>query len=138
MLAATHLRDPVLINTIGHTAGLLLFGLIIALLIRDRRAHGIVRMRLSLIAATLAFVWNLGSLAALAPHEPGSLLVAIVTTASFSILSFLPAVLLQVALQGEQSWIVGAGYITSTTAALVHFSELLLSNVALHQTGLLL
>jgi two-component system, LytTR family, sensor kinase len=137
MLTGTYLRNPILINTIGHTAGLLLFGFIIALLIRDRRGHGMRQMRLSLIAATLALAWNAGSLAALAPHEPNSIALAIVMTASFTILSFLPAVLLQVALRGQHRWILRAGYVVSTTAALLHSGELLFWNAAFHQMALI-
>ena len=59
-------RDPILINTIGHTAGVLLFGVIIILLIRDWRMHGTRQLKLSLIAALLALGWNIGSLIALA------------------------------------------------------------------------
>ena len=39
MLIQTNLRDPTLINTIGHIAGLLLFGFIIILFLRDHRAQ---------------------------------------------------------------------------------------------------
>ncbi|HEY7302465.1 MAG TPA: histidine kinase [Bryobacteraceae bacterium] len=137
MMTGTYLRNPILINTIGHTAGLLLFGFIIALLIRDRRAHGMRQMGLSLIAATLALAWNVGSLMALAPHDPSSITLAIVMTASFSILSFLPAVLLQVALNGQHRWILRTGYAVSTTAALLHSSELFFWNAAFHQIALI-
>ena len=138
MLTATQLRDPVLINTIGHTAGLLLFGLIIALLIRDRRSHPILPIRLSVVAAALALLWNFGSLIALGWGKASSFPIAVVMTASFSVLSFLPAVLLQVALQAEQRWIWTAGYAVSAMAAVLHFSELFSSNMALHQIALIL
>ncbi len=62
MLNGTNWRDPILINTIGHTAGILLFGFIIVLLIRDRRAHGIRQTKLSISAAGLALAWNVGSI----------------------------------------------------------------------------
>src|SRR5882724_7686497 len=100
MLKDFNLRDPVLINTIGHSAGLLLVGLIIVLLIRDWRAHGVRQAKLSLAAAVLALSWNAGSLVALASHY------GIVATCSYSVLSVLPAVLLQVALRGKNSTIV--------------------------------
>ena len=138
MLTGAHLRDPILINTIGHTAGLLLFGFIIALLIRDRRAHGIPQINLPLIAAGLALAWNAGSLVAIAAHDPTSFTTTVVMTTSFSVLSFLPAVLLQVALQGQQRWIWPTGYVVSAGAAFVHFSELFSSNIALHQIALIL
>src|ERR1700744_1809109 len=102
MLNEWSLRDPVLINTIGHTAGVLLFGLIIVLLLRDRRAHGIRETKLSIVAASLAFGWNVGSLIALGAGSPDSLTMQVITTLNFAVLSLLPAVLLQVALQGQQ------------------------------------
>jgi two-component system, LytTR family, sensor kinase len=113
------LRDPVLINTVGHSAGLLLFGLILILLILDWRAHGMRQTRLSLAAAALALIWNAGSLIALALHGP-----AIVAVVSFSALSLLPAVLLQVALKGRWRAIAMAGYLVSACAVALHFARL--------------
>ena len=109
-------HDPILINTIGHTAGVLLFGLIIALLIRDWRTHGMRRIKLSMAAAALALGWNIGSLIALASTHPASRPIELVVTVSFSMLSLLPAVLLQVAVQGRQRVIVAAGYAVSACA----------------------
>lgn len=117
MLKDFNLRDPVLINTTGHSAGLLLFGLIIILLIRDWRAHGVRQTKLSLAAAALALSWNAGSLVALASHYD------IIATLSYSVLSLLPAVLLQVALQGKNRLIVIAGYAVSASAAMLHFAR---------------
>lgn len=140
MSTAIHNRwdDPILINTIGHTAGVLLFGLIIALFVRDWRIHGMRQRRLSLTAAMLALGWNVGSLAVLALPDPDSRLIGIVTTASFSMLSLLPAVLLQVAVQGQRRPIVVAGYIVSTCAVALHFAELFSPKAGLHQVGLIL
>lgn len=138
MLIGTSWRDPVLINAIGHTAGALLFGLIIGLLIRDRQARGIRPIGLSILAAALAFVWNAGSLIALAAPSPRSLLIGIVMTVSFSVLSLIPAVLLQVALRGRQAAITVAGYVISATAVVLHASEVFDSSGSRHQFGLLL
>ncbi|HMJ60628.1 MAG TPA: histidine kinase [Bryobacteraceae bacterium] len=113
------MRDPILINTVGHSAGLLLFGLILILLVRDWRAHGVRQTKLSLAAAALALTWNAGALIALASHEP-----AVVVIVSFSALSLLPAVLLQVALQGKHPAIVVAGYIVSASAVVLHCGDL--------------
>jgi two-component system, LytTR family, sensor kinase len=124
------LRDPVLINTVGHSAGLLLFGLILILLVRDWRAHGVRQTKLSLAAAALALTWNAGSLIALASHAP-----AMVVIFSFSALSLLPAVLLHVALQGKRPTIVVAGYIVSACAVVLHFDNLQQSAVVLIAAG---
>lgn len=119
MLKDFSLRDPVLINTVGHSAGLLLFGLILILLIRDWRAHGVRQTKLPLVAAALALIWNAGSLIALASHEP-----VVVVIVSFSALSLLPGVLLQVALQGKRRALTTAGYIVSVCAVVLHCNSL--------------
>ncbi len=136
MLAHGNLLDPILMNTIGHTSGLLLFGAFIGLLIRDRQARGRRQIKLPLIAALLALGWNIGSLIALALPDPDSKLIEIVMTASFSILSLLPAVLLQVALQGQQRFVV-AGYLVSGCAIALHSAELLYPSISLHQAALM-
>ncbi len=132
MLQSTYLRNPVLINSIGHTAGVLLFGLVVFLLLRDWRAEG----RLSLTAAALAFTWNAGSLLALGLPKQDSLMTAVITTLNFSTLSLLPAVLLHVALQGRHRWIVVTGYAVSACAILLHLGELFSPDVGLHQPAL--
>src|SRR5690348_13229794 len=110
-------RDPTFINTVGHSAGVLLFALIIALLIRDWPTHGMRRTKLSLIAALLALGWNIASLIVLASNDPGFFAwIEFVATASFSMLSLLPAVLLQVAIQGHHRVLVVAGYLVSACA----------------------
>lgn len=129
-------RNPILVNTIGNTAGALLFGVIIVLLLRDWRIHGIRQTRLSLIAGLLALGWNIGSLIALAAADPGSLAIRIVTIASFSTLSLLPAVLLQVALQRTRRLIVAGGYIVSACAIALQFSDLFYPSIPLQQGAL--
>ena len=138
MLTGTGLHDPVWINTIGHTAGVLLFGLIIALLVRDRRARGVRQIGLSTLAAALALVWNIGSLIALAFPEANSILITAVMTISFSVLSLIPAVLLQVALRGQRFVLTLCGYAVSTIAVVLHVSELFVSNEYPHQWALIL
>jgi hypothetical protein len=138
MLTEASLRNPVLINTIGHTAGLLLFGFIITLFLRDRRAHGVRQTKLSIIAAVLALGWNIGSLLALGVGEADSSFMAIVMAIAFSVLSLLPAVLLHIALQGQLPGITRAGYTVSAAAILLHVSELFVKDPAPHQAALLL
>ncbi len=136
MLVHANLRDPILINTVGHTAGVLLFGLIVFLLIRAGRIHGMRQTRLSLLAALLALGWNVGSLVALASPDPGSLLIGVVVTGNFSVLSLLPAVLFHVTLQRQQRFIVAAGYLVSGIAVILHFGELFYPSSGLHQAAL--
>jgi two-component system, LytTR family, sensor kinase len=138
MLSESNLRDPILINTIGHTAGLLLFGFIISLFLRDGWAQGRRQTKLSIMAAGLALGWNVGSLVALGAGDPRSVPMAIVMAASFAVLSLLPAVLLQIALQGQLASLTTAGYGISAAAVLLHVSELFVAGPAPHQAALLL
>lgn len=122
----------------GHSAGVLLFGFIIALLLRDRRSHDVPGTRLSIVAAALAFAWNVGSLIALGAGNPDSVTMQVVMTASFAVLSLLPAVLLQVALQGRLPGITTTGYGISAAAILLHVAELFISSSAPHQIALII
>jgi hypothetical protein len=55
-------RDPLLINTLGHSVGVLVFGVLVMLLVRDRRHRsGAAQTRLPIIAGLLAFLWNFGA-----------------------------------------------------------------------------
>lgn len=131
------LLDPTLINTVGHCAGVLLFGVVIVLLIRDGRANGIGRIMHSLVAAMLALGWNIGSLFVIGSDRPESPLIEIVSTVSFSMLSLLPAVLMQVTLQRKHRWIVVGGYLISTVAGWLHFGEVFSGNPRFHQFALM-
>lgn len=136
MLQTATLHNPLLINSIGHTAGLLVFGLVIALFIQDARNRAVPQARLSLAAAALAFCWNLGSLIAIASRDQSPLLIGLVMTASFSVLSFLPAVLFQVALRQRQPLLTIGGYLVSTCAVVLHFIELVIAHLGAHQLAL--
>lgn len=131
-------RDPILINTVGHWAGVLLFSVTILLLLRNWRLHGIKRVKLPLIAAGLALGWNLGSLIILGWPGANPILLAMVITASFSMLTILPAVLFQVLNRGRHGLITTAGYCVSIGAASLHVIELFSTNGGMHQIALLL
>jgi two-component system, LytTR family, sensor kinase len=129
------LGDPGLINTIGHSLGLLLFGFTILLLVRDWRSNGVRQTRLSIVAASLALLWNAGSLVALGSrHEH---FIAVVMTFSFSVLSLLPAVLLQVAFKGRQQILVAMGYAVSLLAVGLLIGEFRTPDRGLHQAALI-
>jgi hypothetical protein len=111
-----------LVNIIGHSAGTIIFGIFLVLLLRDRAPTGLRSRRGSLSAAALAFLWNIGSLAVLT-HILGSrsdLLVAF----CFSVLSLLPAVLLDLSLNGHFRPIIVAGYVLSFAAVAMHVWQL--------------
>jgi signal transduction histidine kinase len=105
-------HEPLLINTIGYSTGVLLFGLSLYFLVRYHGAS-----RLSIAAAALALLYNLTSLLVLAyRHEA---LLAISTSA----LGVLPAVLLHVSLRERFPWIVRAGYVLGGVSVLLHATE---------------
>ena len=95
------------------------------------------KTKLSILAAALAFTWNVGSLVVLAVGDSGTSMQS-VTTANFAVLSLLPAVLLQLALQGRLALITKAGYAISAVAIALHVGELFSANSTPHQLALLL
>ncbi|MCS7025566.1 MAG: histidine kinase [Bryobacteraceae bacterium] len=110
-------HEPVLVNTLGHSAGTLIFATFLYLLLRDRAGARLRGSRLTLCAATLAFLWNATSLAVLA--APSEILVAI----SSSALSLLPAVLLHLSLGDQFSGVRWGGYLFSGITILIHLTE---------------
>jgi two-component system, LytTR family, sensor kinase len=130
-------RDPLLINTVGHSVGVLLFGVLVVLLFKDQRHNGLRQTRLSLIAGLLAFLWNLGSLLVLASSGRETLLLEAVVTFSFSVLSLLPAVLLHLVLKHTRRAFVICGYLMSGLAVLLHLVELAEPPSRPHQAALL-
>lgn len=137
MFSTFNFRDPLTINTVGHSVGLLLFAVVVALLIADWRRNGIRQTGLTLIAASLALLWNLGSLLVLASSKgPGPTLDALVTF-SFAVLSILPAVLLNIVFQCKRRVIVISGYGLGMVAVLLHVWEVILAQPRLHQWALI-
>ncbi|HWQ52992.1 MAG TPA: histidine kinase [Bryobacteraceae bacterium] len=130
-----NVHEPVLVNTIGHSAGALIFAIFIALLLRQYGWSTLRRGGLSVAAATLALLWNAGSVLALtlggAPEWQ-----AAVMSLSFSALSLLPAVLLHVSLESRSPRLVMAGYILGLAAAGVHSWEVVSPVPELHRLGL--
>ena len=125
------------VNVLGHAAGVLIFGIFLYLILRQ---WSLARLRvswLSLTAALLAFLWNLASLAVLAMGGAGSLAERIVAGFGFSVVSLLPAVLLQLCLLDRFRWIVRAGYGLSAFAGAAHVVELIQDNADYHRLGLL-
>ena len=109
---------PLLLNVLGHAAGITAFGAFMALLFRSPRPG----IRAPAAAAGLAFCWNLGSLIVLLV-ESGGPAQEVVSTVSLAVLSFLPCTLLQLALRGEHRWLNGVGYAIGATAASIHLSN---------------
>jgi two-component system LytT family sensor kinase len=125
-----------LVNTIGHSAGAIIFGIFLVLLLRDRAPTGLRSSWRSLSAAALAFLWNIGSLAVLTRSlgSRSDLLVAF----SFSVLSLLPAVLFDLSLDGQLRPIIGAGYALSFLAVAMHLWQIADPSRDYHRKALLL
>ena len=136
------LNQPLLINILGHAAGALIFAIFLVLLYSGRGWSGLQGRYLSGLAAGLSLVWNLGSLVVLAwPGLPAPVPALVVAT-SFSVLSLLPAVLLQVSLEGRWPALVWVGYVLSAAAVIMHFWEIHFwetqgNGATLHQTALM-
>ena len=117
-----NIHEPQLVNTIGHSAGALIFGIFLFLLLRDRAAARLRASWPSLAAAGLVFVWNICSLivvlsASRSDSQP-DLLIAV----SFSVLSLIPAVLLHLSLNRNFRLLTATGYGLSLIAVAIHFS----------------
>src|SRR5258708_24360122 len=95
------IHEPVLVNTIGHCAGTVIFGMLLYFFLVNWRRAREERSRLPAIAAALALLWNIGSLIALATGPAGGMAADIIVAASFSVLSLLPAVFLFIFLRSR-------------------------------------
>ncbi len=133
MLESFDMHEPLLINSIGHSIGLLLFAGFLALVLRDkRRGQGGVLLPLT---AGLALAWNAGSLfvlAGLSGLTPNSDLIA---SLSIAALSLLPAALLQLSLEGRGREVWMAGWALSAAAAALHLVELFRPDARLHEAA---
>jgi hypothetical protein len=131
------LHQPLLINTVGHSLGVLIFGILLVLLLRDTSVRGFRPRRLSIVAAALAFLWNAGSLLVLIGQVSG-FDTEPVAALSFSALSALPAVLLAVALNDQLRWVKLAGVAVSGIAVALHIAEVRIDAHRLHHAALTL
>ncbi|MBS1875923.1 MAG: histidine kinase [Acidobacteria bacterium] len=124
------------INAVGHCAGALAFGLLLYLVLRSRRSTYRAD-KLVTAAASLAFIWNAGSLLSITLADWPSRAVDLTILVSFSALSFLPAVLLHVAVP-ERPLFWRAGYLISIVAAALHAMELAQPDMRFHSLALAL
>ena len=130
-------HEPTLVNTIGHCGGAVIFGMLLYFfLVNWRRGHD-ERARLPVLAAALAFLWNIGSLVALGTGPRGGMASDIIVAASFSVLSLLPAVLLHISLESQHRPIWIAGYALSSGAIVLHIADLVTGQPAFHFAALL-
>lgn len=132
------MNESLLVNTLGHSAGVLLFGIFLYLLVQDRAARRLRGSRKSMLAAALALAWNLASLLVLGTNSPGSTFTNFTVAIGFSVLSLLPAVLFDLCLQDRYRALVRWGYVLSAVAIALHITELFRHNERYHRVGLLL
>ncbi len=118
------MNASLLVNALGHLAGVLLFGIFLVLLLQDRAS------RKSILAAGLALAWNLASLVVLGSREPSPWVVAV----GFSVLSLLPAVLFDLCLGG--GLLVRIGYALAGLSMLPHIIEVFRPDTDLHRAAL--
>jgi len=131
------IHGPVLVNTIGHCAGVLIFGILFYLFVVSWRRTREDRSSLPALAAALAMLWNAGSLIALARGDGADGATDIITTVSFSALSLLPAVLLQISLGAFRRALWITGYLLSVVSILLHVADLLTGSARYHYAALL-
>jgi two-component system, LytTR family, sensor kinase len=136
MLESIQTHEPLLVNSIGHSVGLLLFAGFLVLVLRNRRRGNGARRNLPAVAAALALAWNAGSLVVLASSNATPMLADVVAALSFGLLSMLPAVLLNLSLEGRHRPIWICGYIVSGIAAALHLGELVGEGEPLHQAAI--
>lgn len=130
------MNESLLVNTLGHSAGVLIFGIFLVLLLRDRAARRLRGGVKSILAAVLALVWNLASLIVLGTDAPGSWFVRITIAIGFSVLSLLPAVLFDLCLERRYRPLVQGGYALSLVATALHVAELFRANASYHRWAL--
>src|SRR5579884_4099480 len=131
------IHAPILVNTLGHCAGVIVFGILLWLLLVDWRRDSRGKSPLAATAAGLALLWNLGSLVGLA-SRPGDEVADVIIACSFSVLSLLPAVLLHISMGARHRFLWLAGYMVSGLAMLLHISDLVTAAPWFHYAAILL
>jgi two-component system, LytTR family, sensor kinase len=128
-------NESLLVNALGHSAGVLIFGIFLYLLIQDRASRRLAGSTKSLLAAALALLWNLASLIVLGA-DSSSQFATVIAAISFSVLSLLPAVLFDLCLQERFRVLVRLGYGLSAVTIVLHVAELFHDSSQYHRWGL--
>jgi len=131
------IHEPVLVNTIGHGAGAVLFSILLYLFLVNWRRARQEHSNLPALAAALAMLWNIGSLIALAVGRAGGIAADIIVAASFSVLSLLPSVLLHIHLESRHRALWVSGYVLSLMAVALHIADVLTRAPRFHYAALL-
>lgn len=132
------IHAPVLVNAICHGVGALVFGLLCLFFTIDHQRTRASHHLLPAIASGLAFLWNIGSVIVLsrgAVPDPGTDMIAAI---SFSVLTVLPAVLLNIAVGRRQRWVVLSGYALSFVSVVLHCLDGVTGRQEYHRAAILL
>jgi two-component system, LytTR family, sensor kinase len=133
-----NLREPLLVNAIGHSAGMLIFGFLLLVLLQDKRLRNARRGLLPPFAALLAVLWNAGALFALAGSTSGGWSAVFPAAVGFSALSLLPAAMLAISLDVQAVGAQRTGWLLSALAVAMHIAEAITGESGFHRTGLLI
>jgi signal transduction histidine kinase len=125
------------INTVGHSAGVVVFGQLGWLLYRDARRSGQAVRVLPLLSTGLALAFDLFLLFALGFREQNAFVANACAALAFAALSLLPAVLLDINLQGNARGLRLAGYLLAAVCAGLHVFEIAVENAKVHAAALL-
>jgi two-component system, LytTR family, sensor kinase len=137
-VSLSNIHEPQFVNILGHAAGTIIFGIFVYLLLLDRAETRLRGSWLSVAAAGLACLWNVGSLAVLITFANHADQARLFVLFSFAILSLLPAVLLHISLDEGRFWpMIGFGYALSLVAVGMHIREFLRPGQLYQQRGLL-
>lgn len=129
------LHEPLLLNTLGHSAGVLIFGIFLYLLITDRVGARLPGHKLAIATAAMALLWDLSSLIVLACTDETTASARVLFAISSSALSILPALLLDLSLSRRFRYVVGMGYVLSSASIALHALEMPLRAQQLHRSG---
>ena len=122
--------QPLLANWIGYTAGAVVFGIFLLLVLKDLGGRGLRASWRTVAAASMAFLWNAGALANLFLD---SFALRLFTSAA---LTLLPALLLDLLVEGRARRLVAGGYAVSAVSIALHALEPLLEGIPLHHRTL--
>ena len=116
------IHEPVLVNTIGHCAGAVIFGMLLYFFLVNRRRAG----ESAAVCRRWPRRWRCCGI--LAPSSRwrrprGRPIAGAIVALSFSVLSLLPAVLLHISLQSRRRAVWIAGYVLSGVAVALHLGD---------------
>lgn len=125
------------INTVGHSAGVVVFANLGWLLYRDAQRSGQPVRALPILSTSLALIFDLFLLLALGFRERDAFVANAFAALAFASLSLLPSVLLDISLQGFSPKLRIAGYLLGSACALLHLAEIVIDNERVHTFALL-